>query len=78
MNFNVGSLIFDTIKIITGLGSKLYEMLNYPVSLGFLSKMLDFFNINLDLPDTISLITIIGSLGAGAIIIIIIYNIFKL
>ena len=75
---NVGSFMFSIIEMLVKLPSKLYEALNYQVSINWLSKILNFFGADLNLPSNISLLAILGTIGGGTLVIIIIYNIFKL
>lgn len=77
MSYNIGDFMFSIIKTLTQFTSKLYEVINYQVSIKWLKTALSIINISLDSPDYISLFGIIGTLSAGAIVIIIIYNIFK-
>lgn len=78
MSFNVGELMFNIIKILKDLTQKLYEVVNYQVDITFVTKVMDFFGASLQLPNTISLISLIGGVSAVTLVIIIIYNIFKL
>lgn len=78
MTFNVGNLIYQIINILVALPQKLYDVINYPVPMKWLNDLLSFFNVNIGIPETISLIAIVGSIGAVTLVAIIIYNIFKL
>ena len=78
MSFNVGNLIFEIMQNFVGFTSKLYDVVNYQVDITWISKILSFFGANVDLPTNISLLGIIGSISAVALVVIIIYNIFKL
>ena len=75
---NVGTFMYNILRLLVGLPAKLYEALNYQVSISWLNKIMSFFNADLNLPDNISLFAILGTIGAGTLVIIIIYNIFKL
>lgn len=77
MTFNVGDFMWSIITILINLTQKLYDAINYEVSIKWLKNALKLIGVSLDIGDTISLIGIIATLGAGALIIIIIYNIFK-
>lgn len=78
MTFNIGEFIFNIIKILKDLASKLYDVVNYQVNIEFINKIMSFFGSDLDIPNSISLLSIIGSLGAVTLVVLIIYNIFKL
>lgn len=75
---NVGTFMYNVIRLLVALPSKLYEALTYQVSINWLNKILSFFNVELNLPSDISLWAILGTVGGGTLVIIIIYNIFKL
>lgn len=75
---NVGDFMYSVLKILIGLPSKLYTMLTYEVDISWLSKILGFFNANINIPNSISLLALIGSISAVVLVGIIIYNIFKL
>ena len=75
---NIGDFLLTIIRLLVELPKKLYQMLMYEVSLDWLSKFLSFFDISLNLPQSISLISILGTVGGATLIIIILYNIFKL
>lgn len=77
MNFNVGDFMFDIIKTLTTFTQKLYEIINYKFSLKWLNNALKIFNSNIELPEQVSLLGILGVLGVGTLAVIIIYNIFK-
>lgn len=77
MTFNVGDFMWKIISILINLTQKLYDTINYEVSIKWLKNALKLIGVSLDIGDTISLIGIIATLGSGALIIIIIYNIFK-
>ena len=78
MTVNIGDFIFNIIKYLIALPQKLYEVINYPVSIEWVSKVLKFFGSDIQLPNTITLITVLGGLSAVTLVILIIYNIFKL
>lgn len=78
MAFNVGEFMYRIIIILKDLANKLYEVINYQVNIKFVTKILDFFNVTIELPEQISLLSIIGSISAVTLVVIIIYNIFKL
>lgn len=75
---NVGQFIFTISKALMDLGTKLYEVFTYPVNISFVSKILAFFGSDLGLPESISLSYILGGIGAVALLVLIIYNVFKL
>ena len=77
MNFNVGDFMFDIIKTLTKFTQKLYEIVNYKFSLKWLSISLKIFNNNIELPESITLLGILGILSVGTLAILIVYNIFR-
>lgn len=77
MNFNVGDFMFDIIKTLTKFTQKLYEIVNYKFSLKWLSTALKIFNNNIELPENITLLGILGILSVGTLAILIVYNIFR-
>lgn len=77
MTFNLGELMFNIIKILKDLASKLYDVINYQVDISFVRKTIEFFGGSTDMPNTISLLAIVGGIGVATLVGIIIYNIFK-
>ena len=75
---NLGTFMYNIIRLLVELPSKLYEALMYQVNIEWLNKIFKFFGSSLDIPENISLWAILGTLGGGTLIVIIIYNIFKL
>lgn len=75
---NIGTFMFNVLKILVSLPSKLYEALYYQVSIKWLSKIINFFGAEIDFPSSVSLIALLGVIGGGTLVAIIIYNIFKL
>ena len=75
---NIGSFMYNVLQILVGLPSKLYSMLTYEVDISWISKILSFFDAEINMPNTISLLALIGSVSAVVLVGIIIYNIFKL
>ena len=73
----MGSFIFEVINYVIELSKKIYEMLNIQINISFISKFIDFFGGEISIPQTISLISIISTLGVTALLAIIIDNIFK-
>lgn len=78
MQFNIGELMFSIIKILKDLATKLYDVINYQVDISFVNKTVEFFGGSSNLPNTISLLSIVGGVGVATLVGIIIYNIFKL
>lgn len=77
-NLNAGTFIFNIMKGLLHFTSTLYEVFTREVDLTWLNKLLSFFNIDLSMPNSISLMWILT--GASGIVILgfIIYNIFKI
>lgn len=74
---NMGEFFFDITQYIIKLTSKIYNILNIQINISFVNRVLSFFGTNADIPNTISLLSIISTLGATGLLAIIIYNIFK-
>ena len=75
---NVGNFIFNIARNLMDLGSKLYDMFTYEVSISWVSKIMSFFGSSTALPETVSLSFLIGGASAVVLLGIIIYNVFKL
>lgn len=75
---NIGDFLLKILRLLVELPTKLYEALNYEVSINWLSKLLKFFGADVGLPEYVSLIGILGTISAVTLVIVIIYNIFKL
>lgn len=73
----MGSFFYDISIGIMELSKKIVDMLSMQVNISFVNSVLKFFGGNIELPTQISLLSIITTLGAGALLIILIYNIFK-
>lgn len=78
MSFNIGEFMFTIMTILRNLVSKLYDVINYQVDITFVAKIMEFFKSDIAIPESISLLSIIGGISAVALVAIIIYNIFKL
>lgn len=74
---NIGDFLFKILRLLVELPNKLYQMLNYEVSIKWLSKIFNFFGAEIGIPDYISLIGVLGTVSAVTLVIMIIYNIFK-
>ena len=74
---NIGDFLLKILRLLVELPTKLYEMLNYEVSIKWLSKIFEFFGTDIGLPENISLIGVLGTVSAVTLVIMIIYNIFK-
>ena len=77
-NLNVGTFLYKICEGLIHFTKTLYDVFTTEVDLTWLNKLLWFFNIELSMPNTISLMWILT--GASGVIILgfIIYNIFKL
>ncbi len=73
----MGAFFYDISIGIMELSKKIVDMLSLQVNISFVNSILKFFGGNIELPTQISLLSIITTLGAGALLIILIYNIFK-
>ena len=74
---NMGAFFFEITQYIISLTSKIYSILNIQINISFVSSILSFFGSSAEIPTTISLLSIISTLGATGLLAIIIYNIFK-
>lgn len=77
MTFNIGDFMFDIIKTLTKFTQKLYDLVNYKFSLKWLANALKIFNSNIELPESITLLGILGILSVGTLAVLIIYNMFR-
>lgn len=75
---NIGHFMINIARSLMDLGSKLYEMFTKEIDISFVSKLLEFFKADIDLPQTISLSYILGGASAVVMLGILVYNIFKL
>lgn len=75
---DISSLIVTLLKGITGLGEKLYDALTYKVDLSWVTDVLGFLHSDLALPNEVSILGLLLSVGAIPLAIVIIYSIFKL
>lgn len=74
---NATNLITTALKGIYDFGVKLYEIVNYSVSIKWLKDILDFLGSDIDLPENISILGFLTTMSVIPIAIIIIYSIFK-
>ena len=74
---NIGDFLLKILRLLVELPTKLYQVLNYGVSIKWLSRIFNFFGADIGLPDYVSLLGILGTVSAVTLVIIIIYNIFK-
>lgn len=74
---NMGSFFYEITQYIINLTSTIYNILNIQINISFVSSILSFFGSNAEIPTTISLLSIISTLGATGLLAIITYNIFK-
>ena len=74
---NMGAFFYEITQYIINLTSTIYNILNIQINISFVSSVLSFFGSNAEIPTTISLLSIISTLGATGLLAIIIYNIFK-
>lgn len=74
---NIGEFMFNIAQALMSLGQKLYDAFTADISIKWVQTILNFFGASVDLPDTISLYWILTSAGAGIILVLIVYRIFK-
>ena len=77
-NINVGTFIFKICEGLIHFTKTLYDVFTTEVDMSWLSKLVNFFNLDISFPNTISLMWILT--GASGIVVLgfIIYNIFKI
>lgn len=73
----MGELFYDISIGVIDLSKKIVDMLSMQVNISFVNSVLKFFGGNIELPTHISLLSILTTIGAGALLIILVYNIFK-
>lgn len=77
MSFNIGDFIYNLIRVFMNLTQTLYDTLNYEISLSWLNKLLSIIGVDAEIPANLTLLGLIGILGAGTLIVLMIYNLFK-
>lgn len=73
----MGGLFYEISIGVMEMSKKIIDMLSMQINISFVNSVLRFFGGNIELPTQISLLSILTSLGAGALLVILIYNIFK-
>ena len=72
---NIGLFLFNIANSIMNLGSKLYDVLTQSVNISFISKILEFFGADLELPSEISLMWILTGGSVAVLLILIILKV---
>lgn len=76
MTWNIGDFIWSIIKAIVGFTQKLYDLVNLEIDMSWLDKLLKVIGIEANI-GSFSLISIITTMSAGTILILIVYHLFK-
>lgn len=76
-NADWGNFFYKVIKLLVDLPQKLYTMLTYKIDISLLQKVVKLFNSDLNVPSTLSLMEILGSLGGVILAFVLIYHLFK-
>lgn len=74
---NIGQFMFNIANSLMQLGKKLYDVFTADISIKWVQTILNFFGAEFELPESISLYWILTSAGAGIIIALIVYRVFK-
>ena len=77
-NLNVGTFLYKICEGLIHLTKSLYDVFTTEIDLSWLNKLLGFFNVELTMPNTISLMWILTGASGVVILGFIIYNIFKI
>ncbi len=75
---NIGTFLYKICEGLIHITKSLYDVFTTEISMAWLNKLLNFYNIELAIPNSISLMWILTSASGVVILGFIIYNIFKL
>lgn len=76
-NLNIGTFLYRICEGLIHITKSLYDVFTTEISLAWLNKFLSFYNIELAIPNSISLMWILTSASGVVILVFLIYNIFK-
>lgn len=77
-NLNFGTFLYKICEGLIHITKSLYDVFTTEIDLTWLNKLLNFYNIGLSMPNSISLMWILTSASGIVILGFIIYNIFKI
>lgn len=75
---NIGTFLYKICEGLLHITKSLYDVFTTEIDLSWLNKLLNFYNIELSMPNSISLMWIMTSASGIVILGFIIYNIFKI
>lgn len=77
-NINIGTFIYETFNLIVGFFSTLYKLLSVGITIPqFVADIINSIFPNLQLPETISILSLLAVTGVPIALAIGIYYIFK-
>ena len=77
-SLNIGTFIYKICEGLIHITKSLYDVFTTEISMAWLNKLLNFYNIELSIPNSISLMWILSGASGVVILGFIIYNIFKI
>lgn len=77
-SLNIGTFLYRICEGLIHITKSLYDVLTTEISMTWLNKLLSFYNIDLAIPNSISLMWILTSASGVVILGFLIYNIFKI
>lgn len=77
-NLNIGTFLYKICEGLIHITKSLYDVFTTEISMAWLNKLLSFYNIDLAIPNSISLMWILTSASGVVILGFMIYNIFKI
>lgn len=77
-SLNIGTFLYKICEGLIHITKSLYDVFTTEISMAWLNKLLNFYNIELSIPNSISLMWILSGASGVVILGFIIYNIFKI
>lgn len=77
-HLNIGTFLYKICEGLVHITKSLYDVFTTEIDLSWLNKLLNLYNIELSMPNSISLMWILTSASGIVILGFIIYNIFKI
>ncbi len=77
-SLNIGTFLYKICEGLIHITKSLYDVLTTEISMAWLNKLLSLYNVELSIPNSISLMWILTSASGVVILGFLIYNIFKI
>ncbi len=77
-SLNIGTFLYKICEGLIHITKSLYDVLTTEISMAWLNKLLSFYNVELSIPNSISLMWVLTSASGVVILGFLIYNIFKI